>query len=737
MNTRNKVLVTFSILLVASLILSACQPAATPPPQPAETIIVTQIVEGTPQVIVVTPTPGAETQAPPPPVPGQPTGPVPADAMVACNPLPAMALGTGSAPRLASIKPPSIPTRLASLSPANVNPQQVTPEGDYLVGVFEDVTSLNVWQANGPDNTVWNAYMLPAQLTLFELSEVNFTFVPAVAAVNEPDPLQEDADGSWFVDIPMRQDVVWSDGTPFTANDVAFTANAVVELGMTSGNWGGWYDSNFLDRMEVIDDYTVRIIYHTRPGLSRHEYGVLQAPIVAAHYWEPIIEDVLADVRALGENPDPTELATAQSDAQTALFQVDPRENGGEPHAGPYIFEAWQPGASLSLVANPDYYLGGVTIEQWNDGSYRAGDIVVGSPQGEPDLAYEVGPFFESIIYFLYGTQDSAILALRNGEVDFTLNSLGLQRGLAEQLRGDPSLQVMENETLGFRYISFNNRRQPMNDCAFRQAVAVLIDKEFVTNTILQGAAFPLYTFVPQGNTAWYYDGVPQLGAGLDRGQRVDLAIEILQQAGFSWTNNQLPEWDPDGLMVISGGNLIMPDGTPVPPLSLLAPSPAYDPLRSTFAIWIESWLREVGIPITAELAGFNVIIPRVYSEQNFDIFMLGWSLTIFPDYLYDFFASEYAVLEGNNAGGYVNPEFDALALELLICQDFDECREIANNIQDILATEVPYVVLFDTGIIEAYNTSTIEMPFTEQLSGIQFTHKGNTERAIRPVGPE
>jgi peptide/nickel transport system substrate-binding protein len=732
MNTRQFGITVIGILLIASLVLAACQPAA-PTPDPAETIVITQIVEGTPQIIVVTPTPDPAVGVPTPPGPPV-TGPIPADEMVACNPLPQMAHNrTNTTSRLASLTNPANLWAALPAPPARVS-QQVTPEGDYLVGVFEDITTLNFWAANGPDNTVWNAFMLPGRLSLFILSDRFFTYAPSVAAINEVPPLTQDGE-FWIVDIPIREDIVWSDGTPFTANDVAFTGNTVVEIGLISGNWSSWYDSNYLERIEAVDDFTVRFVYHTQPGLSRHEYGTLVAPILAAHYWEPIVEEALADVRALGDDPAEGALFEAQGEAQSILFAHDPRDNGGEPTAGAYLLDRWEPGASVILTANPDFFMSGVVVELWEDGSYRTSEgIEIGQPSGEPDVVMDIGPHFESIIYSLYGTQDAAILALRQGEVDFALNSLGLQRGLEAQLFGDPNLDVLENPTNGFRYIAFNNRRMPMNYCAFRQAVAVLIDKEFVTNTILQGVAFPLYTFVPEANAAWFYDNVPMLGQGLDRGQRIDLAIQILEEGGFSWEGDQRPTFDPSDLQVVPGGRLVMPNGQPMPDITLIAPSPGYDPLRSTFAIWIETWLREAGIPITAELSGFNTLVPRIYSEQDFDIFMLGWSLGIFPDHLYDFFSEEQAVLEGNNAGGYINPEFEELGRTLIECKNFEECKVIADRMQEILAEEVPYVVLFDTGIIEAYHTQAIQFPFTEQLSGLQYTHRGGfLEPSIKP----
>jgi ABC-type transport system substrate-binding protein len=187
---------------------------------------------------------------------------------------------------------------------------------------------------------------------------------------------------------------------------------------------------------------------------------------------------------------------------------------------------------------------------------------------------------------------------MQNGDVDFMLRYIGLQQGTGEVFKSDPKLSVLENPANNYRYLNFNTRRRPMNDCAFRQAVAVLIDKEFLSEKILQGAAIPLYSLVPPGNAGWYNDAVPKLGMGLSREQRTDLAREILKQAGFSWEGGLEPAWDADNLMVTQAGRLLMPGGTPVPPLIMPAPGAGYDPLRATFAIWIETWLNEFGIPL-------------------------------------------------------------------------------------------------------------------------------------------
>ena len=65
---RNKLFLVVSVLIVASMALAACAPAAAPtappPEKVVETVVVTQVVEGQTQTLVVTATPAPEEPAP-------------------------------------------------------------------------------------------------------------------------------------------------------------------------------------------------------------------------------------------------------------------------------------------------------------------------------------------------------------------------------------------------------------------------------------------------------------------------------------------------------------------------------------------------------------------------------------------------------------------------------------------------------------------------------------------------
>ena len=97
-----------------------------------------------------------------------------------------------------------------------------------------------------------------------------------------------------------------------------------------------------------------------------------------------------------------------------------------------------------------------------------------------------------------------------------------------------------------------------------------------------------------------------------------------------------------------------------------------------------------------------------------------GLGLSPFPDYLESFFHSRHSGLEGYNAGGYNNAEFDRLADELLAETDLETARQQVFEIQAFVAEDLPYVVLFTTPIVETFRSDRIDFPYTEILGGLQ-----------------
>ena len=582
----------------------------------------------------------------------------------------------------------------------------------YKLGIFEDLTTTNYWAYLGPDTTIWNSYVLSGgKPALYSLSDQRFDWIPS-AATDFPTPVVEETAGGttlWTTEVVLKKGMKWSDGNDVTAEDFIFTAHTVRDLEL-SGNWSSSVDTEFFDHAEALDPYKLKIYFKQKPGLARWQFGLAFMPILSKAFWEPVVEEAKKQGTTVEQ--------------QRALYAHVP-EN--EPSAGGYIFEKWENGAFAEKVKNPDHYFEGSSIIQYSNGAYSESKPGVydfgayGDPEGDKVLDYTVGPFAESSIYSIFGNQETAVLALKKGDIDFMLNPLGLQRGLQEQLKGQAGLETLENANNGFRYLGFNMRHPPMNIKAFRQAVAILIDKEFLTSTVLQGVAIPMYTTVPEGNGFWYNPNVSLIGKGLSRTERTEEAVKLLKDAGFTWEKE--PKVSENGTVEVEGKGLKLPNGDPMPDLEILSPSPGYDPLRSTFAIWIERWLNDMGIPAKAKLTDFNVIVEKIADPDGFDIWILGWGLSNFPDYLEAFFHSRHAEGDGLNRGGYSNPEFDALAEQLLIETDLDAARDQVFKMQEFLADDLPYVVLFTTPLLESYRSDRLTFPYTGTLGGLQSTN--------------
>jgi len=664
---KNKWLV-LSLMVLASLVMAACQPS--------EVVVTVEVPGEGGETIVVTATPGAA------------------------------AGGEAEAPA-----------------------GEIT---SFQTGIYEDLTSTNYWAVLDTEATTWNFYVVgnysPA---MYGLAPQRFDWVPGIAA---DFPSARTQEGEVFtITAPLTEGLTWTDGEPVTAADVAYTFS-VIQGFQLSSNWST-YNPPSLVSVEAVDDYTVKYTFNTNPGLGDWEFGVALAPILAEHFWKPITDPIAADngLNDLDAAADPEGYAAASANARTALYAVVP-EN--EPVYGPMTFGDWEPGAFAENVARADFPEKGFVTNLYDNGAYEAvqGDATFtayGDPSGDPYLSVETGPFVPSVVFSLYGSQDAAVLALLDGEIDYIFNPNGLTRGLFEQVSGAEGIVTVENPNYGFRYLAFNLRKPFTGEVALRQAMATVIDQSFITNSLLQGSAIPMYTVMPEANRYWYNPdtikwGEDADGNALDRAARIAKAVQILKDAGFTWQGGGEPTWNEDNQTTDLTGTLVAPDGTVVPELKMMAPSAGYDPMRATAAIWIEQWANEIGIPVKAELTGFNNIADQVFAqgEATWDMYILGWGLgnPAFPTFFDAFFnsAQDTAATGGFNTPGYTNADFDALIAAFNASQSVEEARDYAFEMQVMLSNDLPYITLFTTPLLEAYS-SNVQFAFTDGLGGIEF----------------
>jgi len=158
----------------------------------------------------------------------------------------------------------------------------------WRIGIFEDVTTYNLFNILGPGQTVWNFYaFLNRYPFVYGLSDQRYDWVPVVADGFPTDFAQE---GEFVTTtVKLKDGPTWSDGQPITADDVAFTINTVLDLELTEGNWSSLVDANSIAKVEALDPKTVKYFFKEQPGLARWQFGISGVQFVAKHFWEPLV----------------------------------------------------------------------------------------------------------------------------------------------------------------------------------------------------------------------------------------------------------------------------------------------------------------------------------------------------------------------------------------------------------------------------------------------------------------
>jgi peptide/nickel transport system substrate-binding protein len=134
--------------------------------------------------------------------------------------------------------------------------------------------------------------------------------------------------------IPLREDAVWSDGTPVTAHDYVFTT----EMVMADGNavQTRYPNDTFVESVTALDDHTVEIVM-SEPYVG---WAVgLDWPFLPKHILRPVFE--------------------AEGTIDNAEFNRDLSVS-----TGPFKLKEWEAASHLILEANDDYWRGRPKLDQ-------------------------------------------------------------------------------------------------------------------------------------------------------------------------------------------------------------------------------------------------------------------------------------------------------------------------------------------------------------------------------------
>lgn len=270
----------------------------------------------------------------------------------------------------------------------------------------------------------------------------------------------------WVDDVTLvfelREDVNFHDGRNMTSADVVYTYNYISD---PANRINVQSNVNWVESAEALDEYSIQLN--------------LKAPFPPALEYIASLHAILPE-GFYGENQSPD-------------------VNGGLIGTGPYTFDEFIPGTSM-------------TVSKW-EGYFE------GSPKGDPAL--------EEIEYRSIPDQSTQMAELMSGGLDWIWYVPADQ---AEPLSTVPDVIVNPAETMRISFLSFNLRERdegnPLEDIRVRQAIAHAIDREtIVAQVVGQGSnVIPAPCFRTQfGCEA----DVPQFEYDPER------AKELLAEAGY------------------------------------------------------------------------------------------------------------------------------------------------------------------------------------------------------------
>lgn len=224
----------------------------------------------------------------------------------------------------------------------------------------------------------------------------------------------------------LRDDIVFSDGTPLTAQDVKFSFDTVMDPTVDAPNLRNY----FIDIKECIavDEYTVR--FTCDKPYYQHLIMLGGLSIMPRHIY--------------GEGD----------------FNRHP--NNRKPvGSGMYTLEEWDTGQRLILQRNPRYR-----------GAREAGR-----------------PWFDRIEYAIIPDDNTAFQVLAKGELDFMSMPAELFMRRANTPRFQQQFNRFAYFRPAYNYLGWNLRKAIFSDKETRQALTMLLDRELIRDEIYYGQA--------------------------------------------------------------------------------------------------------------------------------------------------------------------------------------------------------------------------------------------------------
>ena len=603
-------------------------------------------------------------------------------------PLLLLILLTGCAPK------ENLPAPIATKEIVEENAPSAPTQENYTeirYALLAPHTEENIWSLFDEKGASYENYATQGinYPRLYQLTPPNNELTPLLAD-GFPTPFTQE--GAYFVStVTLLPDLKWENNTPLTAEDIAFTINTALEfqLGL---NWAKFYNPAKLHHAEALDSQTLKYYFTTSPNVGDWQYGALIGVFTSQSYWQLKIEEAQSLLPPKENNPVIAESQAKLSNLQTEEKNITEAMARLEKDSTKYRQQKLLLDENLNeqnvLLKNID------NAQREERESYIAARLALYALPPSKITLTENYPVY---------SREEAIKALLNNEIDFILSPQTLTDQEIEQLSNDSTIHFLENRKNDLRFLAFNHRKKLWDDVALRRAISCLIDPKILANEKLEGRVVPALGWVALENIGWHSSIISPPCAGMDADARLSAGMRILQEAGYAWSQEPSPNH--------AGSGLLLPSGVVFPPVTILAPRE--DPFRTEAASYIATVAHNLGIPVEINSIPADDLFFKVYGISDYDLAIVGWQLSPYPDYLCGFFAAE-------NAYYYNDPTVNEKCDEFLQISDPALAREKLFEIEILLWDSLPAVPLFSSKITEAYRN--FPLPFENYLGGFAPT---------------
>ena len=324
-------------------------------------------------------------------------------------------------------------------------------------------------------------------------------------------------------------------------------------------------------------------------------------------------------------------------------FPILPRDGGFDDGAmpampygtGPYLCTEFQPGTSIKLTVNPDWWM--------------------------------KTPYIQYIEVLPFANNATAIKSLVLRQLD-AVQTNDLTVG---QYRDSGDANVYEYPTHEFDYLAVNFASADLKDKRIRQAIAYAIDRREIAAWAFSNHAIVADTPVPPDS--WLYDGKV-----VHYNKDIKKAEDLIASAG--WKRAQ----DNDELWGTS------PDGVNRPlKIRILTNREESDTLRVDSARLIADQLKAVGIDAEVNIQDWDKYLTML-QEGNYDLALCGAYLSPVPDLSF-LLRSDGAL----NTGHWGSDKMDEMLDKIVQSADSKELSLRMAELQSAIIEELPVISLY------------------------------------------